>query len=380
MPSRKRGSSAPPNEALVEDPCYLREQLLTYIGNKRSLLGPIGDAIASVRQRLGNRRLATLDAFAGSGVVSRLLKQHSSRLVSNDLEDYAAVVGKCYLANRSAVDLAALQAARESVIERADSKPVCDGFIRRLYAPARNNAIRPGERAFYTVDNAIRIDSLRTHIDDAPAALRDFLLGPLLSEASVHANTSGVFKGFYKDAAGVGQFGGNKRDALTRILGRIELPLPVWSRFECDVQIARMDANQLARTVGAFDLAYFDPPYNQHPYGSNYFMLNLIVHYREPTATSAVSGIPPDWRRSDYNRRASALAALADLVAATNASHLLISYNQEGFIARPELESLLSRHGRLTVFETKYNAFRGSRNLRNRPIHVKEQLFLLERS
>ena len=32
-------------------------------------------------------------------------------------------------------------------------------------------------------------------------------------------------------------------------------------------------------TNGVFDLAYFDPPYNQHPYGSNYFMLNTIAKW-----------------------------------------------------------------------------------------------------
>ena len=34
-----------------------------------------------------------VDVFAGSGVVSRFLKAHASLLVSNDFEDYAAVVG-----------------------------------------------------------------------------------------------------------------------------------------------------------------------------------------------------------------------------------------------------------------------------------------------
>ena len=37
-----------------------------------------------------------------------------------------------------------------------------------------------------------------------------------------------------------------------------------------------------SREYADLDLAYFDPPYNQHPYGSNYFMLNLLVHYRRP--------------------------------------------------------------------------------------------------
>jgi len=188
-----------------------------------------------------------------------------------------------------------------------------------------------------------------------------------------------VFKGFYKNADGVGQFGGNNRDALTRIMGKIELPLPIFSRFDCDVEVTQEDANKLVRTLDDLDVAYFDPPYNQHPYGSNYFMLNLIVRNEEPAQISRVSGIAQDWKRSQYNKRNAALRAMNDLVEHTNASHLLISYNSEGFISREQFDKMLADYGSVEVIETLYNTFRGSRNLRNRAIHVKEHLFLVER-
>ena len=40
---------------------------------------------------------------------------------------------------------------------------------------------------------------------------------------------------------------------------------------------------------------------------------------------------------------------------------------------------MLERLGTVDVIETQYNAFRGSRNFDNRPIHVTEQLFLVEK-
>lgn len=366
--------------AHLEDERYLREQLITYLGNKRSLLHTIDAALARIRHRLGRERLRILDAFAGSGVVSRFFKRHATMLISNDLEPYSRVIGECYLANASGIDLAELRRHHARAREAARSLPVRDGFIRRLYAPARDDAIQPGERVFFTVDNAMRIDSIRTAIQDMPEAMQPFLLAPLLAEASVHNNTSGVFKGFYKDARGVGRFGGQNGDALPRILGRIELPFPLFSRFECDVRVHRDDANRLVRGLPPLDVAYFDPPYNQHPYGSNYFMLNLIATYGEPASISEVSGIAQGWQRSAYNRRAAARDALEDLIAHTPATHMLISYNSEGFISRAEFDDLLGRHGRVEVIETEYNAFRGSRNLRSRPLHVKEQLFLVERS
>ena len=144
------------------------------------------------------------------------------------------------------------------------------------------------------------------------------LLGPLLSSASVHANTAGVFKGFYKDKlSGVGKLGGSGADALERITGQIRMRVPVLSRFSSKADVHQMDTNELVASVGDFDLAYFDPPYNQHPYGSNYFMLNLLVDYQEPAEISKVSGIPEDWTRSPYNVKRMAFERLQGLGSAS---------------------------------------------------------------
>ena len=62
------------------------------------------------------------------------------------------------------------------------------------------------------------------------------------------------------------------------------------------------------------------------------------------------------------------------------ARFVLISFNSEGFIQKDEMLQLLSECGKVTVMEAKYNTFRGSRNLKARDIHVKEYLFLLEKS
>lgn len=364
-----------------EDPAFLTEQLITYIGNKRSLLRFIGEAMRRIEARLGRSSLDVLDLFSGSGVVARYLKRYARRLLVNDLEGYCSVINRCYLANRTEVDLRALGEVHRGLLERLDRGPLLPGLITRLYAPRDDAHIEPGERVFYTNRNARYLDTARRLIGEAPGELRPFLLAPLLSEASVHANTAGVFKGFYKDSAtGIGMFGGRKRDALTRILGDITLPFPVLSRFACPVEVFAEDANRLARRLDEVDVAYLDPPYNQHPYGSNYFMLNLLVDYAEPEGVSPVSGIPAGWRRSTYNRRAGALGVLEDLVSTVKAKFLLISFNSEGFIEREEMISLLSRYGRVETLETDYYTFRGSRNLRARSAYLKEYLYLVERS
>jgi adenine-specific DNA-methyltransferase len=233
---------------------------------------------------------------------------------------------------------------------------------------------------FYTTRNAAYLDTARQLIGGLDPALRCFFLAPLLSEASIHANTSGVFKGFHKNrATGLGEFGGRKGDALGRILGDIKLPFPIFSAFGCDARVHRSEADALVGTIDEVDVAYLDPPYNQHPYGSNYFMLNLITDYEKPGRISRVSGIPDNWYRSDFNRPARAREALRDLAAKVKARFLLLSFNSEGFVGHEEMTALLSRLGRLEVLERPYNAFRGSRNLAGRGVHVREYLYLVER-
>ena len=258
---------------------------------------------------------------------------------------------------------------------RVDTEPLSRGFIEELYSPRDETRITEEDRVFYTRRNARRLDNYRRLIDTLSSDMREMLLGPLLSRASVHANTAGVFKGFYKDRdTGVGRFGGSGGDALVRIMGEIRLDVPVLSRFECEYRVLQEDANAAARRLKGLDLVYVDPPYNQHPYGSNYFMLDLLLRYERPERISRVSGIPADWQRSGYNVKARSLPLLRELLETVDAPFLLVSFNNEGFISTDEM-LVLKGMGTVDVLETRYNAFRGSRNFDNRPVHVPSSSF-----
>lgn len=363
----------------VEDQRFLTEQLITYIGNKRGMIGQIQSALESAVSRLGDRPLRVLDMFSGSGVVSRLFKRYARSIVANDIENYARLISECYLTNHSEVDWTTLRNVVQIFNEQA-SITSKSGFIERLYAPVDEGNITNTDRVFYTKENARRLDTYRQLIDTAPETLRPLLLGPLLSEASVHANTAGVFKGFYKDrGTGIGKFGGSGADALSRILGTITLSPPILSRFECESEVYQLDANELVEKVGEFDLAYFDPPYNQHPYGSNYFMLNLLSDYVEPNETSRVSGIPVGWNRSDYNVRNRLFPSLTHLIERVDSRFVLLSFNDEGFVSPAEIRGFLDEIGDVEEYRQVYATFRGCRNLRDRNIHVTEHLYLIDK-
>ena len=371
---------------LYENSDFLTQQIITYIGNKRSLLDFITKGIQIVQKRLNKEKLDIFDVFTGSGIVARHCKQYSQSLFVNDLEKYSTVTSECYLSNKNELNILLLKDIYNELIENIEKNPLEEGIITKLYSPKDDKNIKKNERVFYTRRNAMYIDTMRNQIESVPSQYQKYFLAPLIAKASIHANTSGVFKGFHKNKeTGLGQFGGSNSDALFRIKGNIVLPFPVFSNFSCNSTVYNGDSNQIANEVPEVDLAYLDPPYNQHPYGSNYFMLNLILENKYPENISSVSGIPNNWNRSAYNKKQFAFSALSELVSKIKAKFVLISFNSEGFISLDEMKSMLSKIGKVQVLETSYNTFRGCRNLTdlsekgNRDIHVTEYLYLLEK-
>lgn len=361
----------------MENEKYLSEQIITYLGNKRKLLDNIASEVETILNELGIEKAKICDLFSGSGVVARKLKQYSSRLYTNDLEEYSRVINDCYLTNYEDFNEEFYNELYHNILI---AEPV-EGIITKNYAPLDDNDIKEGERVFYTHNNAVIIDTVRKAIDDVPESYKKFFLAPLLYEASVHVNTSGVFKGFYKSKErNVGKFGGDGENALERILGKIELKKPVFSNYNCQVTLFKEDANVLVKHLHGLDITYIDPPYNQHPYGSNYFMLNTIVNNRLGNNISTVAGIPDDWNKSSYNKKNEALKSFEELVMDIDSKYLIISYNNEGFIKLEEMQEMLSKYGTLTTKEIDYVAFRGSRNLQNRNTHTTEYLFKLKKN
>lgn len=361
---------------------FFASHLITYIGNKRRLLPFLYKEFSKIRKKIGKKKLVVFDGFVGSGATARLLKAFASEIHVNDLENYAETLNSAYLANKSEIDLDKLEQyvnwLNENKLKTKLKKP---GFIEKNYAPKDDNNIQPGERVFYTNKNARIIDNVRALIEEIPNQYKHFCLAALLVKASVHTNTSGVFKGFHK-RNGNGHFGGNGENALARIKQEITLDTPIFSDFECPTYVHKRNTNELVqdKKLPNFDLAYYDPPYNQHPYGSNYFMLNIINDNEKVLIQNGVSGITKNWNRSAYNRRKIAEEAMDDLLKDTKAQVIAISYNDEGIIPIEKFKEILSKYGTWELMKQDYNAYRGSRNLHKRNNKVKELLWILEKN
>jgi adenine-specific DNA-methyltransferase len=324
------------------DETYVLQPMFTYLGNKRKLLGTIEEAVLHVREQLGGRRLRAMDAFSGSTVVARLLAAHSSELHVNDLEPYAHLAARCFLDAPTEAQRARVSAHLAEMNAMTVFTP---GVVATHYAPRDTAKVEPGERAFFTRENAERVDTWRAYVEERVAEdVRPWVLCPVLVQMSLHANTYGHFKAFSKDEHNVGSFARTGKRA-TRAMDAMELLVPVYNPHPCAVTFSCEDANALlARCERQFDLIYLDPPYNQHEYCAFYFLHNIVIDNRAPTDVNRVTGLPRKRGKSAYNSPKEALAALRALIARCVAisAYTLVSYSTDGFIKAEEWEQLLA--------------------------------------
>ncbi len=370
--------------AAVRTTEYLFNQLIPYIGNKRKLLPLIYRA---VQQTAASAGASFVDFFAGSGVVSRWAKMAGYRVIANDWEPYATAINQCYVACNGPLAFEAL-GGYTSAIEQLNGLPPKIGWVTEHLCPLDDADLDIGrDRMFYMRKNGMRIDAIREQItawqDGGQIGERETacLLAPLLYQACYTSNTSGVFKGFHNG------WGGQTGTALYRIAGDLRLSPPVFWDNGLENRVEREDAERLARRLAEeeIDIAYLDPPYNQHPYGSNYHVLNSIALWDKPALSRQITpgskaAIRTDWRserRSAYNYRDEASGAYERLLDAIRARYILTSYSTDGMIP---LESLLEsnvRRGHVSLVMQGYKRYRvSSQRFSKKPMNVEFVLVL----
>lgn len=355
-----------PQHAAAHTSEYLYHQLIPYLGNKRKLLRLIAQAAA----RTGISGGTFVDLFAGSGVVARWAKQQGFRVLANDWEPYAEVINQCHIACNHPPRFAAL-GGMEAVFHRLNTLSPLADYITAHLCPANDSAPDPvHERLFFTRENGMHLDAIREQIkrwDDAAMLTleeRAVLLAALLYAASYVSNTSGVFKGYHHG------WGGRTGTALYRIRSELQMRPPVFWDNGHHNRTERQDAQSLAEALQGemVEIAYLDPPYNQHPYGSNYHVLNTLTLWDKPpvglpTCSGSKAAIRTDWRtlrRSAYNHRATASDAYRRLLQALQARFILTSYSTEGTIPLHEMLTAACARGKTECVSKAYKRYRVS--------------------
>lgn len=318
---------------------------MRYIGNKTRLLG----FIRRVLRSRGTAPGLALDPFTGTASVARALKRWGHRVVAGDIMEYGHVFARAYVQTDEVPSFPGLDGLANggprglrgaiAALNRLGPEP---GFVYEHFCPDGGPARKHGEgRMYFTPENAARIDAIRSaiarwrsdgRIDESGYYL---LLAALIDAADKVANTAGIYAAFMKRW---------QPNALRPLRLRVPRPVPGPGS-----RAVRMDALDLVRETGPFELLYLDPPYNERQYPGYYHIPELLAvgWFDEPVRLRGKTGLMPDAdKRSDWSRRGRCGEALEALVAAADCRHIVLSYNSEGLIPAETIERVLKEWGR----------------------------------
>jgi adenine-specific DNA-methyltransferase len=100
------------------------------------------------------------------------------------------------------------------------------------------------------------------------------------------------------------------------------------------------------------DLAYLDPPYNQHRYTANYHVWETLVAWDAPSHYGVAckrSDLRDPDTRSVFNARRGMPVALKGVIEALDARVLVMSCSDEGWVTMPELREWCEPLGHVEV-------------------------------
>jgi len=307
--------------------------VIKYLGSKRLLLPQILEAVRGV-----SGAKTVIDLFSGTSRVGQALKREGYRVLSNDHNAYAATLARCYVqADAEDVLVDAAKLVRE--FNALKGKP---GYFTNVFC----------ERSrFFQPKNGARVDAIREAIarKGLEPELESVMLVSLMEAADRVDSTTGVQMAYLKQWA-------------PRAHKDLELRLPdLQPRARAGKGRAhRLDAAEAAARLRA-DVAYLDPPYNQHSYLGNYHVWESLVLWDKPEVYgTACKRVDCRERRSPFNSRRECLAGLRRVVEAARAPVLVVSFSDEGFLARREIEALLRPRGEVRVLACGYKRYVGA--------------------
>ena len=126
----------------------------------------------------------------------------------------------------------------------------------------------------------------------------------------------------------------------------------------------QMDALDAAQRLDA-EVAYLDPPYNQHSYLGNYHIWESLVRWDKPEVYGiACKRVDVRERRSPFNSRRGFRPAMEAVLRSIRSPLTVVSFSNEGCMERREFEKMLGEmHGggtRVETLEIDYKRYVGA--------------------
>ena len=343
---------------------------LNYIGSKFQLLEWL---TANIKEKTGWTTFEDKtigDMFAGTGIVSYHFRKQKARVISNDAELYSSIITHAFTRSVYTETCKMLIAEfQKDIQENKHSMTV--GFVTAHYSPHASN-----ERKFFTVENAKRIDYLRTKLETIASTISaddyQFMLASILLSADAVSNVPAVYGCFLKEFKAKA----TKDLILTPIHNNTTPAVDDSRTYHSDVLQPEF--------LGSFetDLVYLDPPYNERQYSKNYFPLNIIAKTPDVLLSEqplkGKTGIPTDCFLSPFCKKGETVEkAFEMLFRELKTKWIFLSYNSESTVPKEKMLELMQKYGTASVVEREYKRFKSYEY--NKDVDIKEYLFCLQK-
>ena len=311
--------------------------MIKYLGSKRRLI----PALTVLAEASGAR--TGLDLFTGTTRVAQAWKRAGLTVTAVDSARFAHVLARCYVATDPTA-LAALAATVDDAVDRLNRLPGAPGYVTATFCESAR---------YFRPENGARIDAVRDAIEAeyAGTGLWPVLMTSLLEAADRVDSTTGLQMAYLK------QWAARARQPLTLRVPEL-LPGPGNALLGDACQLAGSPA------IGRVDLAYLDPPYNQHRYDANYHVWETIVAWDAPSHYGVAckrEDLRDPERRSAFNGRRTMPVALGRVVSAVQAEVVVLSYNNESWLTFDELREVCAGRGHLEVLAFDSARYVGAR-------------------
>ena len=291
--------------------------MIKYLGSKRVLVPVLGDMMSAIGAR------TALDLFTGTTRVGQEFKRRGAHVTAVDTASYSDVLARCYLAtDATSVNKDELADA----LAELDALPGAPGYFTETFCVASR---------YFQPKNGARVDAIRDRLDGAYAGspLFAILLTSLMLAADRVDSTAGLQMAYLK------QWAPRAHKDL-----RLRMPELIAGGGES----VRGDASAVVDSLPEFDLAYLDPPYNQHRYFTNYHVWESLVRWDKPPHYGiACKRIDArgEGSRSRFDSKKTMPAALESVIHRVRAEVVIVSYNNESWVRPEEIAGWLRHAG-----------------------------------
>ncbi|MDO4260079.1 MAG: DNA adenine methylase [Actinomycetaceae bacterium] len=308
--------------------------MIKYLGSKRVLVPALGQLASASGAR------TALDLFTGTTRVAQEFCRQGIFTIACDLATYSEVLAQTYVvANACEVDN---DEVNDALAHLSSLSPYRGYFTETFCEKSR----------FFQPKNGMRIDAIRDGIEEhyGDSHLHPYLLTSLMEAADAVDSTVGVQMAYLKQWA-------------PRSRKDLRLRPPVFTPGTG--KAIRGDANVLVDNLPHVELAYLDPPYNQHRYFTNYHIWETLIRWDSPEYYGVAckrADAKDEETKSIFNSRRAMAKAFADLISRVKSDLLVVSFSNEGFLTIHELIAMCQARGdTVKVLEFDHARYVGAR-------------------